>query len=66
MDHTLREKCPHSEFFWSVFSRIQTEDGDIRSASPYSIWMQENTYQKATNMDTFPTLIATKLEQYNM
>ena len=22
---TLREKCPCSEFFWSVFSRIRTE-----------------------------------------
>ena len=21
----LREKCPYSEFFWSVFSRIWTE-----------------------------------------
>ena len=24
----LREKCPYSEFFWSVFSHIQTEYGD--------------------------------------
>ena len=24
---TLREKCPYSEFFWSVFSRIRTEYG---------------------------------------
>ena len=24
---TLREKCPYSEFFWSVFSRICTEYG---------------------------------------
>ena len=22
---TLREKCPYSELFWSIFSRIQTE-----------------------------------------
>ena len=22
---SLREKCPYSELFWSVFSRIQTE-----------------------------------------
>ena len=26
---TLREKCPYSEIFWSVFSRIQTEYGEI-------------------------------------
>ena len=24
---TLREKCPYSEFFWSVFSTIRTEYG---------------------------------------
>ena len=33
-------------FFWSVFSLIQTEYGKIRSISPNSIRMQENTYQK--------------------
>ena len=26
---TLREKCPYSEFFWSVFSHIRTEYGDL-------------------------------------
>ena len=25
------KKCPYSELFWSVFSRIQTEYGEIRS-----------------------------------
>ena len=25
----LREKCPYSQFFWSVFSRIRTEYGEI-------------------------------------
>ena len=24
-EHSLHEKCPYSELFWSVFSRIQTE-----------------------------------------
>ena len=28
---SLREKCPHSEFFWSVFSHIRTEHGKIRT-----------------------------------
>ena len=28
---TQREKCPHSEFFWSVFSRIRTEYGPENS-----------------------------------
>ena len=27
------EKCPYSEFFWSVFSHIQTEYGEIRRSS---------------------------------
>ena len=25
VDLLLREKCPYSEFFWSVFSRIRTK-----------------------------------------
>ena len=28
---SLREKCPHSEFFWLVFPHIQTEHGKIRT-----------------------------------
>ena len=28
---TLLEKFPYSEFFWSVFSRIRTEDGEMLS-----------------------------------
>ena len=42
---TLREKCPYSELFWSIFSSIRTEYGEIRSISPYSVRMQENTDQ---------------------
>ena len=41
--HSQHEKCPHSVFFWSVFSRIPTEYGEIRSISPYSVRMRENT-----------------------
>ena len=37
----LREKWPHSELFWSAFSRIRTEYKDIGSISPYSVRMQE-------------------------
>ena len=36
----LREKCPYSEFFWSVFSRIRTEYGEILRISPYSVRMR--------------------------
>ena len=30
-EEVLREKCPYSELFWSVFSNIRTEYGEIRS-----------------------------------
>ena len=43
---SLREKCPYSEFFWSVFSRIPTEYGEILRISPYWVRMRENAYQK--------------------
>ena len=33
-------------FFWSVFSRIRTEYGEIRSISPYLVRIRENTDQK--------------------
>ena len=33
-------------FFWSVFSRIRAEYGEIRSISPYSVRMRENIGQK--------------------
>ena len=33
-------------FFWSVFSRIRTEYGQILRISPYSVRMQENMEQK--------------------
>ena len=38
-----RKKCPYSELFWSVFSSIRTECGEIWSISPYSVQMRENT-----------------------
>ena len=41
----LREKCPRSELFWSVFSRIRAECGEIRSISPYSVRKRENADQ---------------------
>ena len=43
--YALRKKCPYSELFWSVFSHIWTESGEIRSISPYSIRMRENADQ---------------------
>ena len=42
-------------FFWSVFSRIRTEYGEIRSISPYSVRMRENTDQKELRIWTLFT-----------
>ena len=43
--YTLRERCPYSELFWSAFSRIRTEYGDILHISPHSVRMRENADQ---------------------
>ena len=47
------DSTPHSvkrvqirSYFWSVFSCIRVEYGDLRSKSPYSIRIQGNTDQK--------------------
>ena len=45
---SLPEKCQIRSFFWSVFSRIRSEYGEIRRISPYSVRMRENTDQKKT------------------
>ena len=50
---TLREKCPYSEFFWSVFSHICTEYGEILRVSPYSVRIRENTDQKNSQYGHF-------------
>ena len=46
-------KCPYSEFFWSIFSCIWTESGEIRNISPYSLRMRENTDQKNSKYGHF-------------
>ena len=52
-EFSLREKCPYSEFFWSTFSRLQTEYGEMRSISPYSVRMRENMDQKNSEYEHF-------------
>ena len=47
----LREK--YSELLWSAFSRIWTEYGEIRSISPYSVRMRENTDQNHSECGQF-------------
>ena len=42
-------------YFWSVFSCIRTENGDLWSISPYSVRIQENTDQKQLRIWTLFT-----------
>ena len=49
----LGKKCPHSELFWSVFSRIRTEYGEILRISPYSVQMRQNTDQNNSEYGHF-------------
>ena len=50
---TLRKKCPYSELFWSVFSRIRTEYAEILNISPYSVRIWENTDRKNSEKGHF-------------
>ena len=50
---SLRQKCPYSEFFWSVFPRIWNEYGEILGISTYSVQMRENTDQKISEYGPF-------------
>ena len=53
MYHSLRKKCPYSEFFWSVFSHVRTEYGEILRLSPYSVRMRENKDKKNSEYGHF-------------
>ena len=47
---TLRKKCPYLELFWSVFSGIWTEFGEMGSVCPHPVRTRGNAGQ---NTDTF-------------
>ena len=49
----LSKKCLYSGLFWSVFSRIRTEYGEIRSISPYSVRIRENKDQNNSEYGHF-------------
>ena len=49
----LREKCPYSELFWSLFSRIWTEYEEILCISSYSVRMRENANQNSSKYRHF-------------
>ena len=52
-NHSLRKKCPYLELFWSVFSRIRTEYGEILCISSYSVRMRENMNQNNSECGHF-------------
>ena len=57
----LREK--YLEFFWSVFSRVRTEYGEILRISPYSVRMPENTDQKNSEYEHFSQSVCVSKDQ---
>ena len=50
---SLHENSPYLELFWSAFSHICFEYGEIRSISPYLVWMRENMDQKNSEYGHF-------------
>ena len=50
---SLRKTCPYSELFWTAFPRIRTEYREMRSISPYSVWMRENADQNNSEYEHF-------------
>ena len=52
---SMREKCPYSEFFWSVFSGIWTEYGE-------STVIRENVDQKTSKYGPFSRSDSQKIQ----
>ena len=56
-NQSLREKCPDTEFFWSIFFCIRTEFGDLlQNKGKYGP-------EKTPYLDTFHTVNTTKSKQ---
>ena len=64
------EICPNTEFFWSVFSRIWTEYGDLLRKSPYSvqIWKirtrKKPVFGQFSHTDVFKNSVNDKILYY--
>ena len=56
---SMKKHCMKSvqirSFFWSINSCIRAKYGDLRSKSPYSLWIQENMDQKKLRIWTIFT-----------
>ena len=53
----LRKKCPHLKLFWSVFPRIRTEYGEIRSISLIQSGCGKIQTRITLNLDIFCTVL---------
>ena len=53
----MRKMCQYSELFWSAFSFIWTEYGEIRNISPYSVQMRENADQNNSEHGHFVAVL---------
>ena len=62
---SLRKKCPYSELFWSAFSHIRTEIGEIRYRVPLRIQSKCSKIRSTItlNTDTFHAAFLTKRTQ---
>ena len=49
----LGEKCPYFELFWSIFSRIRSEDREILRVSPYLVRMRKSMDQNKSEYEHF-------------
>ena len=57
LNYSLRKKCPYSELFWPVFSRICTKYAEVRSIYAYLVRMRELWTRISLNTDTFHSVI---------
>ena len=48
----MREKCPNTGFFWSLFSHIGTEYGKLHLKSLYSVSTLQNKKQKSPYLNS--------------
>ena len=53
VEESVRENCVYSELFWSAFSRIRTEYGEILRITRYSVRMRENADQNNSEYGHF-------------
>ena len=51
--NSLRKNCPYSELFYSAFSPIRTEYGEIRTVCPNSVQIRENAEQNNSKFGNF-------------